>query len=108
MNRQYELNNNADLDNGVYNKFVNQSSSSDASDHATSPVKCNEEDDERLSSGDFKEQMDNQQLNMFDSNVISGDDCIDDEQNSLVTSMNGAGDFDPTCGAAYKRISNVP
>jgi hypothetical protein len=28
LNRQYEMNNNCDLDNGVYNKFVNQSSSS--------------------------------------------------------------------------------
>lgn len=27
LNRQYEMNNNCDLDNGVYNKFVNQSSS---------------------------------------------------------------------------------
>ena len=29
INRQYELNNNCDLDNGVYNKFLNKSSSSD-------------------------------------------------------------------------------
>jgi hypothetical protein len=27
LNRQYEMNNNCDFDNGVYNKFVNQSSS---------------------------------------------------------------------------------
>lgn len=32
LNRQYELNNNCDLDNGVYNKFVNQSSSSSSSE----------------------------------------------------------------------------
>jgi hypothetical protein len=30
LNRQYEMNNNCDLDNGVYNKFVNQSSSSES------------------------------------------------------------------------------
>ena len=32
LNRQYEMNNNCDLDNGVYNKFVNQSSSSSSSE----------------------------------------------------------------------------
>jgi hypothetical protein len=40
LNRQYEMNNNCDLDNGVYNKFVNQSSSEeeDADDEPPSDV----------------------------------------------------------------------
>lgn len=45
VNRQYELNNNADLDNGVYNKFINQSSSSSSDG--------DEDDDEKLSPSDL-------------------------------------------------------
>ena len=47
INRQYEMNNNCDLDNGVYNKFVNQSSSSEHGDsHDQSD---NDEDDDSYS-----------------------------------------------------------
>ena len=72
LNRQYEMNNNCDLDNGVYNKFVNQSSSSEE----------DQDEDSMLSGGAVAPQG---QVRMFDSY----NDNEEEEQNSLVTSMNG-------------------
>ncbi len=80
------MNNNCDLDNGVYNKFVNQSSSSENGEETSNDEE--DSDDQRQRSA---AKMINQQVRMFDSNDYQDlpNDEADDEQNSLVTSMNG-------------------
>lgn len=85
LNRQYEMNNNCDLDNGVYNKFVNQSSSGSSSSGNGSMSEDNDEDS--------KVVLLSQQSNMLDFKgdhaILGIEDDMECEQNSLVTSMNG-------------------
>ena len=64
LNRQYEMNNNCDLDNGVYNKFVNQSSSDE---EGQDQMQTSEEDEEESPS----HVMENAQ--MFEFNPQSND-----------------------------------
>jgi len=135
LNRQYEMNNNCDLDNGVYNKFVNQSSSSESDGGIpSSSLSAGGHDSGVVSSSDCKrgsragghQKPNPQSVRMFDSQQLlfsSGDmrqadleeDEDDGEENSLVTSMNngggGGGDgdgWDLDGELVHRRISNVP
>ena len=89
LNRQYEMNNNCDLDNGVYNKFVNQSSSSSGNESSADNHSSDDEDTKHS-------------IKMFDeTHARKNSDDLNEEQNSLVTSMNGGGDI-----SIFKRIAN--
>jgi len=45
INRQYEMNNNCELDNGVYNKFVKQSTENNNLTHSDNGSKISMKDD---------------------------------------------------------------
>jgi hypothetical protein len=94
LNRQYEMNNNCDLDNGVYNKFVNQSSEEDDDEDDGEGGADNDEEDDYGGQDShldaFKKQASTEQnVHMFEFNPHSlANELGSEEQNSLVTSMN--------------------
>ena len=93
------MNNNCDLDNGVYNKFVNQSSSEEDEEIS------DEEENDQSETSQTSKRVISKQVQMFDSEGCYADADLpeEEEQNSLVTSMNG-----DLSQAACRRISGVP
>ena len=51
VDRQYEKNNNCDVDNGVYNKFAYDSQSQEKEVSELNPLECNEESLEEATGG---------------------------------------------------------